>query len=115
MSTLLTALGLYYVMTGVWPLLHERSFAAVTGPKHDWWLVKQVGLLSMTSGFVYLFTSWGRTEVPPEISLLILLNALSFATVDICYVIRRRISRIYLVDATVQLAVLLLMSFRLVR
>lgn len=37
--------GIYYVASGLWPLLHMRSFEAVTGPKRDKWLVNTVGAL----------------------------------------------------------------------
>ena len=35
----------YFVVTGVWPIVHMRSFLAVTGPKTDLWLVKTIGVL----------------------------------------------------------------------
>jgi hypothetical protein len=42
--------ALYYLATGLWPLVHLSSFEAVTGPKTDDWLVHMVGLLAMVSG-----------------------------------------------------------------
>lgn len=36
--------GAYYIVTGMWPLLHIDSFQVVTGPKDNLWLVKTVGL-----------------------------------------------------------------------
>src|SRR3954466_12104594 len=33
------AQGVFDVLTGAWPLLHMRSFTAVTGPKREHWLV----------------------------------------------------------------------------
>src|SRR5437879_6174180 len=33
------AQGLYFLLTGLWQLLSISSFQAVTGPKHDLWLV----------------------------------------------------------------------------
>src|SRR5690606_18536468 len=38
----LAAQGAYYLVGGLWPLLHYRSFEAVTGKKKDAWLVKTV-------------------------------------------------------------------------
>jgi hypothetical protein len=35
--------ALYYLATGLWPLVHLPSFEAVTGPKTDDWLVHMVG------------------------------------------------------------------------
>jgi hypothetical protein len=37
--------GIYFLATGVWPLLSMRTFLAVTGLKTDLWLVKKVGLI----------------------------------------------------------------------
>jgi hypothetical protein len=31
----LVAMAAYYIVSGVWPLAHMRSFEAVTGPKND--------------------------------------------------------------------------------
>ena len=42
--------GSYFLLTGVWPLLHMRSFLAVTGPKTDLWLVETVGVLVAAIG-----------------------------------------------------------------
>jgi hypothetical protein len=43
--------ALYYLATGLWPLVHLPSFEVVTGPKTDDWLVHMVvGLLAMVSG-----------------------------------------------------------------
>ena len=42
--------GVYFLLTGVWPLLSIRTFEAVTGPKVDRWLVKTVGLLVAVIG-----------------------------------------------------------------
>lgn len=41
------AQGLYDLGTGLWPLLHRRSFLAVTGSKTDWGLVQTVGWLAL--------------------------------------------------------------------
>jgi hypothetical protein len=29
--------GVYFLLTGVWPIVHLPSFLAVTGPKTDLW------------------------------------------------------------------------------
>lgn len=42
--------GLFYLATGVWPLIHIDSFLAVTGSKTDLWLVYTVGLLVSVVG-----------------------------------------------------------------
>ena len=37
--------SIYFMLTGIWPVVHMPSFIAVTGPKTDLWLVRTVGLL----------------------------------------------------------------------
>jgi hypothetical protein len=52
-SAILWVQGLYFLITGVWPIVHIDSFLAVTGPKTDHlntelgdhWLVITVGAL----------------------------------------------------------------------
>ena len=46
--------GGYYLITGLWPLIHIPSFLWLTGPKTDLWLVKTVGLLAAVIGMVIL-------------------------------------------------------------
>jgi len=94
--------ALYFVISGVWPLLHMRSFEAITGPKVDRWLVKTVGVLVMTIGATLgLATRADRTT--PEIALLGAGSAGALAAIDIVYVAKRRISPVYLLDAVAEL------------
>ena len=46
--------GTFNVASGLWPLLHRRSFEAVTGPKQDYWLTSTVALLMVGNGLVQL-------------------------------------------------------------
>lgn len=55
---LFRAWGTYYVVTGLWPLIHLTSFEAVTGPKTDDWLVHMVGLLAASIGLALLHASY---------------------------------------------------------
>ena len=52
--------GLYYLITGIWPLVHMESFLAVTGPKTDLWLVQTVGALIAVIGAMLLASASGR-------------------------------------------------------
>jgi hypothetical protein len=49
---LAVAQGLVYVTSGLWPLVHLRSFEAITGPKTDRWLVKTIGALIAEPGLL---------------------------------------------------------------
>jgi hypothetical protein len=97
--------GGYFVLTGVWPVLHMRSFEAVTGPKPERWLVKMVGLLAASIG-ITLYRSARRRRVPAEIRLLAMTAAGSFAAIDVWYAARRRIAPVYFFDAAVEIGLL---------
>jgi hypothetical protein len=96
--------GIYFSITGVWPLLHIPSFLAVTGDKTDIWLVKMVGLLAATIG-IYLIYSVRQQPA----KLLAILSAFSFGIIDVYYVYQKTISPIYLVDAVIELVLLILL------
>src|SRR5439155_14802188 len=66
--------GAYYAATGLWPLLHMRSFEAVTGPKREDWLVKTVGVL-VTAIAGTLLVAGRRRRVPSEVALLAVSSA----------------------------------------
>ncbi len=102
--TVARAQGIYFLLTGIWPLLHLRSFAAVTGPKPEGWLVKMVGLLAAAIGGTLLSAAW-RSNITPEIRGLAIGSALSFAAIDLWYGAKRRISPIYLADAVVEIGI----------
>jgi hypothetical protein len=42
--------GVFYLATGVWPLVSVRNFERVTGPKVDKWLVKTAGVVIAMAG-----------------------------------------------------------------
>jgi hypothetical protein len=96
--------GSYYVLSGVWPLVHIRSFELVTGPKVDDWLVQTVGLLVLVSGLVILLAAV-RRRFELEIIVLAVGTALSLAFVDVFFVTLGRISAIYLADAVLEVAI----------
>ncbi len=95
--------GLFNALTGAWPLVHMPSFEAVSGPKVDRWLVRTVGGLLVVNGLTQL--SAGTTEAATALSRRLGLGtALTLAVIDIRYASTRRIRRIYLLDAAVELA-----------
>jgi hypothetical protein len=105
--------GLYYVAFGAWPLIHMRSFLAVTGRKgkydnldtgdsKDHWLIVTVSLFLVAVGGT-LLASIVLGEVARVIFILSSLVASSLAFVDIFYVYRGVIARIYLLDAAMEL------------
>jgi hypothetical protein len=99
--------GGFYVPSSLWPLLHMRSFEAVTGPKVDRWLVKTVaGLLSVVG--VSLLGAAGKHRVTPELEAVGAGSAAVLATIDVVYVARKRISPVYLLDAAAQMTIVAL-------
>ena len=92
--------GVYFLATGMWPLLHLESFESMTGPKADKWLVRTVGMLVGVTGALLLRAAV-RDRVTPEISALGVASAASLGAVDTLYAIRGHVSRIYLADSAV--------------
>ena len=90
--------GIYFVVTGIWPLISMDTFLKVTGPKTDLWLVKTVGIILAVVGAV-LITAQVSTEINTSIILLAIGSALGLAIVEIVYVTKRVISPMYLGDA----------------
>jgi hypothetical protein len=100
--------AIYYVPSGIWPLVHMRSFEWVTGPKVDRWLVKTVGGLITVVGAVLGLGASSR-RVTPEVRVLAVGSAVSLAMIDLVYVRRGRIRRIYALDAIANLGLAIAM------
>jgi hypothetical protein len=95
----------FYTVTGVWPIFDMRTFQAVTGPKTDHWLVKTVGAcVAVVGGVVGLAAS--RNRITPEIALLGASTAAALTGIDLVYVAKGRISKIYLLDAAAETALI---------
>lgn len=94
--------GIYFFVTGVWPLLSMKTFLMVTGPKTDLWLVKTVGMILAVIGAV-LILAQVNAEINTSIIVLAIGSAISLAIVEVIYVAKRVISPIYLADAVAEL------------
>jgi hypothetical protein len=110
------AQGLYYFVTGVWPLVSVESFQSVTGPKSDHliadaptqadhWMLNTIGGLIVVISVVLLTAAW-RRRPSVEVGLLGALSAATLATIDIVYVGRGTIRPIYLADAAVEAGII---------
>ena len=95
--------GVFYMLTGLWPLIDIVSFQIITGPKVDLWLVRTVGVLVTVIGTVLLSASRSR-RINREILLLAVGSALGLAGIDLVYALSGRISAIYLADAAAEIA-----------
>ena len=87
--------GGYLLGTGVWPILHRRSFERVTGRKHDFWLVRVVGGLAAVSGLTLGIAAL-RGRRGPEVQTLAAGSALIFVLADLYA--GRRVSAVYFGD-----------------
>jgi hypothetical protein len=95
--------GGYFLFTGIWPLVSRRTFEAVTGPKKDFWLAQTVGVLVACVGSVLVLTG-KRDPVGEDARWLAASSAAGLAAIDILYAARGRISKVYLGDAAIELA-----------
>jgi len=106
----LKAQGIYFMVTGIWPVLHMPSFEAVTGPKLDDWLVKMVGLLAFVIGAT-IFSAAKRDSITRDLLFLAVGSALAFMAIDVWYALTGRISLIYLADAIVEMGIVATLVF----
>ncbi|HEY5676200.1 MAG TPA: hypothetical protein VIR81_05425 [Myxococcales bacterium] len=102
-AKLALAHGAYLVAAGLWPVLHLRSFARVTGPKPEGWLTKGVGVCWANLGAA-LMAAGARGKVAQELRLAAASTALSFAAMGFWAAgSRRPISPARLVDGLLEL------------
>ena len=97
--------GWFYAVSGLWPVINIRSFGWVTGPKVDRWLVKTVGLLLTAIGGVQIAAA-RRSEIPQELAILGVGAPLALLLIDLTYVAKGRISKVYLLDAMAQVGLI---------
>jgi hypothetical protein len=103
--TVCLAQGGYFLLTGGWPLLHMRSFLAVTGPKTELWLVRTVAALIIAISLPLLLAAV-EGPIPLEVRTLALTAATALLAIDVIYVSKEVISPIYLADAAAEVALI---------
>jgi ABC-type nickel/cobalt efflux system permease component RcnA len=97
--------GAYWLVTGVWPLVHMDSFEAITGRKRDKWLVKTAGLLiSCVGGFLLWKGVCRRTDEAD--AALGASAAASLTAIDVWYTAEGKIPPIYLADAVAEVGLI---------
>jgi len=104
--------GIYYLLTGIWPIVSIETFQMVsgrktdhlvTGSEADHWLVNTVAALVIAIGVALLFAA-RRGRGQGEILVLGLGSAIALASIDLLYVARGTISTVYLADAALEVA-----------
>jgi hypothetical protein len=110
------AQGVYFAVTGIWPLVSIDTFQMVTGRKTDHlvtgnetdhWLVNTVGALVAANAVVFLSAAWYR-RTTIDVAILGLCTAIALSAIDFVYVSRGTISAVYLVDAAVEVLLIIL-------
>lgn len=93
--------GTYFLVGGAWPLISLDTFEAVTGPKHDDWLVRSVALLLVVAGII-LFTQPKRYIERSAVTLAIG-TSFSLGCVAMISSAGGWISSVYFLDGTMHL------------
>ncbi len=106
--------GIYYFITGIWPLLHMPSFVWITGPKTDYWLVRMVALLIVAISLALLSAAYHK-RVSAEIKILAIASIISFCIIDFYYAWVDRISGVYVLDGIAEIGLLLIWLPAIVR
>jgi hypothetical protein len=96
-----TLQGVYFIATGIWPLVSRRSFERVTGPKTDFWLAQTVGVLVAAVGTAILAAE-RRQRITPEVELLAVSSAGGLGVTGAVFAARGRISKVYFLDALIE-------------
>jgi glycine/D-amino acid oxidase-like deaminating enzyme/nitrite reductase/ring-hydroxylating ferredoxin subunit len=93
------AQGAYYVATGLWPVLHLRSFEAVTGRKRNAWLIRALGGLIATVGTALLTDDIAG---PGRARRLGLGAAVALGLTGLYLTVSRRGSRSYVAEVAIE-------------
>ena len=93
--------GAYYCLTGLWPLLHMKSFEAVTGRKRERWLVLTVGMLVGAIGGGLLMAVREK-RVDPALRNIAWATATGIAALEFPLALTGRIRAIYAADALLE-------------
>ena len=112
-TVLLWTQGLYFLVTGIWPLMSVETFQLVTGrktdhlgtEKGDHWLVITVGVLIISIAIPLLAAAWRRL-LNVETVILAIGSSIGLTAIDVIYVSRGAIPPIYLADAAAEVLLL---------
>jgi len=95
------AQGCYFLITGIWPLLHIKSFQMVTERKTDLWLVKTVRVLVLVIG-AGLVVAGITQPFARGLILIAMASTVSLMGVDLVHAFKRVISLVYVLDALLE-------------
>ena len=90
----------YYLLTGLWPVLHLPSFLMLTGRKRDYWLVRSTGLVIAAVGAGLAVASLTPRRARAMRPLGVIFPA-ALGAADVAYAWPATRSRAYLANAVV--------------
>jgi hypothetical protein len=93
--------GVFYVTTGLWPVVHLRSFERVTGRKRDKWLVQTTGGLIAAVGGALVVGAFDRQR-SRSLATLGVASAAALGLADVYFAGKGRISPVYFGDAAIE-------------
>jgi hypothetical protein len=115
--------GVYWLITGCWPLISISTFQAVTGKKtdnlvtgleSDHWLVNTAAVLIIADSLVFLAAAI-RKSLSFDVVILGITSTAALMAIDIFYSVRGTISPVYLADAALESLLLFNWGWRLLR
>lgn len=116
-QTLCWVQGCYYFATGVWPLISIRTFKMVTGEQGktdnlqtgldaDHWLIMTVSVLITAIALTLLVGAYRKSQAL-ELGILAIAAAIGLTAIDVVYTVRGIIQPIYLLDAALEVPLIL--------
>jgi hypothetical protein len=111
--------GMYFLITGVWPIVSVETFEIVTGKKTDHlvtgregdhWMLNTISALIIAIALVLLSAAW-RKRITIDAALLAVASGLALTVIDVVYVTRGTIRPIYLLDAAVEVVLIVLWAW----
>jgi hypothetical protein len=105
-SVLLLVQGIYFIITGIWPVIDINSFMLITCPKTDLWLVKAIGVIFFCEGICFLLSGVTHEGGLPVLVLSVT-NSIGLIFIDCYYVFTGTLCSVYLGDAAVELTLLI--------
>lgn len=99
--------GSYYLLTGLWPVVHLESFETVTGPKDSIFLLHMVSALIIVVAITLLLSL--KNEKTRSILFLAVGAPLSFMSIEIFY--RAQIQWVYFLDFAVEAIILAALAY----
>ena len=103
-SSIAVAQALFFVLTGLWPIVSIRVFQNVSASRKDFWLVKSMGLMLGIAGSI-ITGARSHQQTSPLISIFAIGTAAVLMAIDLVYVNWKKFSRIYFLDAVLEFCI----------